>query len=419
MPQPAIIDAARAAKYRIVEADGAPGDIAIADLRGLDPASEGASDIVAAARRIGAGAGVLIAAAFETSSDNRRRLSRLGETIFLRDSPAPLIGAIRERLRLAALADEAGDRIKTLAADGRVVAFSPTPRPLETLRVLIAGKPSPIVLAASNAVLAGATPAACVFTAGQAMRALDHGGFDSAVFIPSDDNDLLIALARALRRHRDHSRLPVIIASDNEEMLERRAAKDGLDTMPASRLSEDLFRRLDTLTRRASMASSMRSFLRSPEGNGVAGGAASPRVFAQHAIRVLRRADQTGRAISFAALSLEPKNEAFTRILAKSALDDALRTATRLVRAEDMIARLTASTLIFMLRGTVGEDAGRVARRLEGVIAGTQARTTLDIADVRAAAIERAPGVEIERVVAALVSQLRKRSPAAATRTSA
>jgi GGDEF domain-containing protein len=102
----------------------------------------------------------------------------------------------------------------------------------------------------------------------------------------------------------------------------------------------------------------------------------------------------------------------------RAALDDALRTAARLVRAEDMMARLTSTTLIFMLRGTGDADAQRVARRLEGVISGTHPRSTADQTEVHAASIERAAGVEIEGVIAALVADLRERRTAPA-RTSA
>ncbi len=416
----ALIDAAFAARYRIADSlDAETGDvpdIVIVDLYGADPASEAAADAVATARRRGAAAGVIIASDGAAGAEQRRRLARLGETVFLRTSIEPLMGAVRERLRLASLADETGDRIKTLVADGRTVTFSPTANRPSDLSVLIAGKPSPVALAASNAVIAGAKKSACVFSAGQAMRALDHGTFQGAVFIPNGENDLLIALARALRRHREHRRLPVIIVSDDEDLLDRRAAKDGLDIMAASRLGDDLSRRLDTATRRAAMAAAMRAFLRSPEGNGAASGAASPRLFAQHAVRCLARADETGRAVSFVALSLAAKGESLAAGAARAGLDEALRTAARLVRAEDMIARLTSTTLVFMLRGTGGDDAERVARRLEGVIAGTQPRATLDHAEVRAAAVERPKGVEIERVIASLVAELRqKRTQAART----
>mgnify|MGYP000389071680 CR=1 FL=1 len=404
---PALADAARLARYDIVEPP-ATADIAVVDLYGADPDSPAAAVAVASARRLGAGAGVLIAADAAATSEHRRRLARLGDTVFLRTSVEPLIGAVRERLRLAALAEETGDRLKSLVADGRAVSFSTPPRK-EDVAVLIAGKPSPLALAASHALRAASRTPVSVFTAGQAMRALDHTSFDGAVFIPADENDLLIALARALRRHREHRRLPVVILSADEELLDRRAARDGLDAMAAARAGDDLARRLETMTRRASMSAAMRAFLRSPEGNGGGRGVANARLFAQHAMRVSANADDKGRAVAFVALTLSPKTGSDAAGAARGLFDEALRTAGRLVRAEDMIARLTTTTFIVMLRGTRRGDADRVARRLEGVVTGVQPRATLDLWDVRASALERAPGMEFERVIAALVADLRSR----------
>jgi PleD family two-component response regulator len=404
---PALADAARLARYDIVEPSAA-SDIAVVDLYGADPDGAAAADAVALARRAGAGAGVLIAADAAATSEQRRRLARLGETVFLHTSLEPLIGAVRERLRLAALAEETGDRLKSLVADGRAVSFA-APQRKEDGAVLIAGKPSPLALAASTTLRAASRTPVCVFTAGQAMRALDHGSFEGAVFIPADENDLLIALARALRRHREHRRLPVIILSADEDLLDRRAAKDGLDAMAAARASDDLARRLETMTRRANMSAAMRAFLRSPDGNGGGRGAASARLFAQHAMRVAAGADEKGRPISFVALSLSPKSGTDAAGASRALLEEALRTAGRLVRAEDMIAKLTTTTLVVMLRGTPRGDADRVARRLEGVVTGVQPRATLDLWDVRATALERAPGMEFERVIAALVASLRSR----------
>lgn len=405
---PGFLEAASSARYRLVR-DGERPDVAVTDLFAADPGGEAAAAAVAAARRTGAPAGVIIAAAASASAEDGRRLARLGETVLLRHSAEPLVGAIRERLRLAGLADEAGDRIKTLVADGRTVSFSSViPAPADCA-ILIAGKPSPVALAVSNAIGGEPKTPLCVFSAGQAMRALDHSRFQAAVFIPGDENDLLIALARALRRHREHRRLPVVIVSNDEDLLDKRAARDGLDVMAASRVGDDLRPRIEKSMRRAAMAAGMRAFLRSAEGNGGPAFAAHPRLFAQHAIRVFRRADETGQAVSFVALSLAPNGEAPGGAATRPEAEEPLRTAARLVRAEDMIARLTATTLIFMLRGVCESDAERVARRLEGVIGGTRPRASVGHPDVCAAAIERREGVELERVIAALVAELRAR----------
>lgn len=411
---PTLLDAALMAKYQVTDAIDLVADIIVVDLYGVESDNRAAADAVATARRSGSPAGVLIAADGSISDDQRKLLTRLGEVVYLKNSVEPLICAIRERLRLCALADETGDRIKTLVADGRVATLPSSASTQTEFRVLVAGKPSATALAVANHLSASGKKSIGVFSAGQAMRALDHEKFNGAIFIPDDENDLLVALARALRRHREHRRLHVILISPDEGLFDRRAAKEGLDIMASGRVSEDLCPRLERLSRRAAMASAMRAFLRSPEGNGAASGAASPRLFAQHAARVLNSADRTGRTVSFIALSLSKEDDDSTHASARLALEEALRTSVRLVRAEDMITRLTTTTLILMLRGARGEDAEKVARRLEGVIAGTQPRSIHHRAEVHAAAHERPRGVEIERMIAALVADLRQRNIASA-----
>lgn len=78
-----------------------------------------------------------------------------------------------------------------------------------------------------------------------------------------------------------------------------------------------------------------------------------------------------------------------------------------------MIAKLTPTTLVLLMRNVRARDLLRIAERLEGVITGTLVRSTLDIAQISAAAIERDPGDSIETAIAALVRQLRVHQNAA------
>jgi hypothetical protein len=374
-------------------------DVAVADLRSKTDAT--ATDVIAAARRLAPAAGVLILAPDGCSADARAQLRRQGDVCFVRGDPTLVVGAVRERLRLGALADETGERIKSLIADRRTVSFGALSHEAARLSVLIAGRPSPLTLNACNAVRDAASQTTCVFSAGQVMRALDHGMFDGAIFLPSDENDLLLALARALRRHREHRRLPVILASPDETLLARCAARDGFDAILAEHIEDDLCERLQTTARRAHMANAMRKFLRSPDG----GSGAGARFFAQHAIRQFRRADQSESPLSLVGLSMTPKQADRTLALG-AALADAQKIIVRIVRAEDLVARLTQTTLVLMTRGAGAADAARIAERIEGVLAGTLMRSALDIARIDAAAVERAPGDGVETTVAALIRKL-------------
>ena len=364
---------------------------------------------MARARSAAPAAGLIILASAGMDGDARALLRRHGDVCYVGADAAPVIAAIRERLRLAGLADEMGERVRSLIADGRTLAFAGLREKPSHLSVLIAGKPSPLMLNTCNAISGAATQTTCVFSAGQVMRALDHCRFDAVVLLPSEENDLLIALARAFRRHRDHRKLSVILASDDEDLLDRCASRDGFDTILGDHIHSDIAPRLETQTRRSRMAAVMREFLRSGEGcGGGKDGAASARFFAHHAVRAFRRADETRQAISLVALSLEPRSEEGADIAIAPALYDALRTSTRLVRAEDLIARLTPSTLIFMLRGAGEPDAAQIAARLEGVIGGTLLRSALKVAHVATSFVERRPGGDIETAIASLIRCLRE-----------
>lgn len=400
-----LADAAKTSLYRIVSDEASETarrfDVAVVDLRGAEHVGAPASDLLTRARRLSPSAGIIILANADIDAKTRRRLRRRGEVCFVGQDATPVIAAIRERLRLSKLVDEMGERVKSLVADGRPVSFSALQHDKPSLSVLVAGAPSPLTLTAFNAVQTTSAQATCVFTAGQVMRALDHGKFDGAVFLPANEGDLLFALARALRRHREYRNIPVVLAAEEADLLDRFLIRDGFDVIQASHIEADLSDRIDFAARRARMASAVRAFLRSPDG--VAGGkegAASARFFALHATRLFRRADDAGEAISFAAFQLRSDNS-------DAAISEAIRTASRILRAEDMIARLAQGSLVVMLRGAREHEARRIAERLEGVIGGSLPRSMLAGATIAAGAVQRHPGDDLEETIAALFRSLR------------
>lgn len=406
-PDARISAAALEAGYRFISGGAAAMliDLVAIDLRGVESSSPLTQSLVASARRLAPAAGIIIVASADAPRDSRAALRRIGDLCFVRDDGAAVIGAIRERLRLASLVEEVGDRLKTLVAEGQSVDVSrfvaPSPA---AVSVLVAGKPSPLTLSACNAVKSAGIETHCVFTAGQVMRALDHCRFDGVIIIPADENDLLLALARALRRHHEHRRLPVTLVSGNETLLARCAMRDGFGYVMKDHLDGDLAYRFELSARRARLACSMRGFLKAPDNaDHGAGEPAGARFFAAHAYRSCRRADATEKPLSFVVVSLAEPLDA-------GAMAEVARTAARLVRAEDMIARLAAGKLIVMLRDARERDAARVAARLEGVISGTLHRSKPEIARVMTAAIERASGDDLETVIARLLKRQQDQS---------
>jgi len=403
---PAPIVAAASLGYLVVDSAecGARPDVAVIDIRGVRAAAD---PLVSNARRLAPSAGILIVADRETPALARAMLRRQADAAFAGRDASSVIPIIREKLRLASLTDEFGDRIKSLVADQRPVAFAGLASAPASISILIAGRPSPLAMCAVNAVRRTAAQTICLLSAGQTMRALDHSRFDGAVLLPADENDLLLALARALRRHRDHRRLPVIIASADEALLDRCASRDGFQTILAEHIEPDLPQRLQTAARRASLAAAMRAFLRSPEGCAGTSAVASARFFAAHANRIIRLSDDAGRPVSLVGLTIKARGARAAKAADEPPLDDAARTAARLVRAEDLIAKLTSDTLVLLLRNTREPDAARAASRLEGVISGTLERAALKSSHVRARGVERAKGEDFETALARLIRSLR------------
>lgn len=418
-PEPRVLLAAEDAGYLVAtgpDAEKSDCDVVIADLRGFHQSTPAVSELISRARALGPSAGIIIAASASADRKMRSLLRRHGDVRHLGRDAAPLIASVRERLRLFMLADEMGERMKSLIADGRTASFSGFGERRDRFSVLVAGAASPLTLNVCNSVNRVAAHTSCVFTAGQVMRALDHYRFDCAVFLPTGETDLLIALARALRRHRDHRKLPVFIASEDDELLDRCAGKEGFDVIMAQHLEADIAPRLGVAVRRARMAAMMRAFLRSSDGCGGGGeGAAAARFFAHHATRIFNHAEAAGKAVSLVGLSLEPRTGSGANDATSAALSEALRTTTRLVRAEDLITRLTPTTLVVLLRGVNAREAERIADRLEGVIGGSLTRSTCDIACVSAASVQRAGGEGLEHVVATLLRSLQVRKARTAT----
>ncbi|MEK7266467.1 MAG: hypothetical protein AAB227_10255, partial [Pseudomonadota bacterium] len=148
-PEPRVHTAAAAAGYAICEpinhaVDKPAVDIAVADLRGAIHLTDAAADLIAKSRAIAPSAGLVIVVSAGVSRETRTMLRRHGDVCYVGADAAPVIAALRERLRLSGLADEMGERIKSFIADGRTTSFAGFKEKPHRLSVLVAGKPSPL-----------------------------------------------------------------------------------------------------------------------------------------------------------------------------------------------------------------------------------------------------------------------------------
>lgn len=422
----ALSESFAAANFDLVSHEGAPGqetargDIGLIDLRGARLSSRKTQSIASVLRRTSPESAILIIIDPYLDDTARRALRRHGELVTMLTRPEALIERCRQLLRLRNVAEEAGERLKTLATLNRLNEFPPISAPSTPAQVLIAGEAGPTALAAVNALKPVAESCVCVFSAGQALRAIETASFDAAVFLPSRDNDPLMSLARSLRRHPKHASMPIIFPLGDPDDAADYARRGAADFMLNGHVAADLAAKTQVAARRARLLKSMRRFLNACEGDGVrdpGSGAFTATFLSEHGARLCARADQSGRAMSLIALKIEmDAREIGGAEPGRRALHQAARLINRVTRAEDVVARVGTDIFMALAPATTEHDAGRAALRIQGVLENTVFRSSdeklLYGVHIETAARQRPEGLCIEESVALALTALREK-PAA------
>ena len=406
-----------AAGYVLQSADMAKhADLALVDLRGRNIAGKKAIAIANLLRRKSPECSLFFIIDANLDLPGRNALKRHGEIICIARDATPLIERCRNMLRLRNIAEETGERLKSLASLSRLVEFPSIATSDARPHVLVAGQPGGPALSVINAVNNIAEQCVCVLSVGQAMRALEHGSFDCAIFLPSDENDPLFSLARALRRHPKHNTLPIVHVADEPTDAALFAGKGAREFILSAHIPQDLAGKTQLLARRARLTRTMRGFLQACTGEGVRdapSGAFTTTFLTEHGARLCARADQTQRPISAAVIELSTDKSGAENIEpGRRALHQATRLINRVTRAEDVVARIAANTFLILTPATNEAAAAAIALRIEGVLESTVFRGAKDeeIFAVRAqtAACARTPGFCIEEFLALALRKLQE-----------
>lgn len=364
------------AGYDVIESTSAVfADIGLVDIRGAGVTSRRAGSIAEAIRRRSPDALLIFLVAPQTELNEFSALRRFGEVV-----PAGLKGEhvlrrIRDTIRMRNIAEEAGERLKSLAAINRAVDFPVIATDASPPRILMVGAPGPVAIDAINAVSSVADICACVLTAGQAMRALDHQPFDVAVFLPTNEKDAAIpALTRALRRHPRYKRTTLLQIGETADDLAVGARQGGAsEFVLRNHITNGLGKRASLIARRARLMNAMGGFLRACSGEGVrdaASGVFTPTFLGQHGARLAARADQTGRPLSVIVTRLSDETKG-RRERERRSLRQGARLLSRITRAEDFVARIAPGLFALVCPATTTNDAKNIALRIDGVLSNT------------------------------------------------
>jgi PleD family two-component response regulator len=403
--------------------DACRGDIGLIDLRGKQVSSRKAQSIAALLRKSSPESSVMLMIDSYLDETARKALRRHGELVTVLTAPEGLIERCRQILRLRNIAEEAGERLKTLATLSRLNEFPAISAPANSLKVLVAGEAGPLALTVLNTLQPITEQCVCVFSAGQALRAVESTEFDAAIFLPKNETDPLMSLVRSLRRHPKHAGMPVIFPLDDPDQAAALVMRGASDFMLADHFAADLGPKIQVSARRSRLVKTMRGFLQACEGDGVkdaASGAFTATFLAEHGARLCARADQTGRRMALVALRIETesKNQG-TPEPGKRALHQAARLINRVTRAEDVVARIASDIFLVLMPATTQQNAERAALRIRGVLENTVFRSADDDLlygiNVAISASARPEGTCIEECVALALAGLRDCSDVSVT----
>jgi two-component system, cell cycle response regulator PopA len=320
-----------------------------------------ASDLAKSVRSaLGPRAGLFFA---WTDGNNADDLSGFDGMLDANAPIATLAARLGSSLRIAVMADEARLRFRSLVRFGGA-ASPPSIKTDRVARILLFGPPGPAMMGFAAALEAEGARTIASFTSFTAFDYLHEGEFDAVVVVAHDDRAGALGFCAALRRNARLFHLPCLILgspdfAEPEEAVGRGATDFAFagdnDAATASRL-------LDFVEEKRSRDALALAFAaaRAPAAMDQATGLYGREFFAAHLAALAERARETDRPLSVAlarveraTIDVEP--HALNRIVGQVGAMIA-----RLVRAEDVAARLDQTTFGVAFPSS-DEDAARIA----------------------------------------------------------
>jgi two-component system, cell cycle response regulator PopA len=289
-------------------------------------------------------------------------------------NPVALAARLNSSLRIAVMADEARLRFASLAK------FGGAPKP-PTLtgggkpKILVFGMPSPDMLQFNAALEARGATAIASFTSFTAFDYLHDGDFDGVTIIAGDESATALGFCSAMRRNARLFHLPCLVLGPPdfdkaEEVIARGASDFSIIGDGDSAAAERLLDLVDEKRSRDALALAFAA-ARTPNAMDQGTGLYGADFFEHHLDSLATRAHETDRPLGLALARVVPDD--MTRALkAGRGLDRIIGQAgamlSRLVRAEDVAARLDRTTFAIAFPASDADAALAAASRINAVL---------------------------------------------------
>lgn len=289
-------------------------------------------------------------------------------------SPVSLAARLNSSLRIAVMADEARLRFASLAQFGGAPK-PPTLTSNTTPKILVYGLPGPDMLRVTGALEACGATAIASFTSFTAFDYLHDGDFDGVAIVAQDDVAATLGFCGAMRRNARLFHLPCLVLGSPDfatpdDVLARGASDYGIAGDDDQGAAERLLDLVDEKRSRDALSMAFAA-ARTPAAMEAGTGLYNGAFFEHHLERLVTRAHETDRPLSIALARIAP-SAATKSLKAGRGLDRIVGQAgamlARLVRAEDVAARLDRTTFAIAFPASDEEAAQTAISRINAVL---------------------------------------------------
>lgn len=284
-----------------------------------------------------------------------------------------LAARLNSSLRIAVMADEAQLRFKSLAKFGG--APKPPSLNIKTMpRILVFGPPGPDMMRFTSALEARGAQSIASFTSFTAFDYLHDGDFDGVAIIANDDVSSSLGFCAAMRRNARLFHMPCLVLGSPDFAQPEEAISKGATDFAVSGDDDDAAaeRLLDFVDEKRSRDALALAFAaaRAPMAMDQGTGLYGPDFFTSHLESLIARAHQTDRPLSIILVRIAP-DPIMVALAAGRGLDRIVGQSgammARLVRAEDVAARLDRTTFAIAFPSS-DEDAAHIAASRIGAV---------------------------------------------------
>jgi two-component system, cell cycle response regulator PopA len=285
-----------------------------------------------------------------------------------------LAARLNSSLRMAVMADEAALRFKSLAKFGggpRQPKLNKTTTP----RILVFGSPGPDMLRFCAALETLGAQAIASFTSFTAFDYLHDGDFDGVAVIAQDDMPASLGFCATMRRNARLFHMPCLVLGSSEfGRPEEAIAKGATDFAVSGDDDEACAERLLTFVEEKRSRDALASAFAAAHAPGAMDpgtGLYGPAFFSSHLEALVSRAHETDRPLSL-TLARIVSDPMFIGVTGGRGLDAIVGQAgammARLVRAEDVAARIDWTTFAVAFPSSDEDAADIAAHRIAAVL---------------------------------------------------